>query len=330
LAAIAERGSGGVRDALYLVGIALLAFRLPDLLRAGLTFSRVSVTAGLTRLLRVVGSELQTAAFVALGSALLIAILAGRGRREPGRALELGGACYVPYFLAWCPLRLFDGEGFLGYPPRLLAQVATGIAWAWVALFIGLAVRLLRKGAVAAGGPRRAGLAGLLVLVVPLAGLLLGAAWSVRHFELLRPLGHRDLAPDFSLARIDGQPGPVRLAELRGRVVVLDFWATWCPPCLAMLPMLHELYREWQPKGVAFVAINTDGPAATRADLAEFLFRHPSPYPVVADDRVVGGRYGVDSIPHLVVIGRDGRIARVLVGGASRAELVAALRAASE
>jgi thiol-disulfide isomerase/thioredoxin len=330
LAAIAERRSGGVRDAFYLVGIALLAFRLPDLLRTLLTIPRVSVTAGLTRLLGVVGSELRTAAFVALGSALLITILAGRGRRDPGRALELGAACYVPYFLAWCPLRLFDGEGFFGDPPRRLAQIVTVLAWAWVALFIGLSVRVLRQGTVAAGSPRRAGLAGMLVLVVPLAGLLLGAAWSVRHFELLRPLGHRDLAPDFSLARIDGQPGQVRLAELRGRVVVLDFWATWCPPCLAMLPMLHELYREWQPKGVEFIAIDADGPAATRADLAEFLAHHPSPYPVVADDEVVGGRYGVYSIPHLVVIGRDGRIARVFVGGTRRAELAAALRAASD
>jgi thiol-disulfide isomerase/thioredoxin len=332
LAVIAQRRSGGVRDALYLVGIALLAFRLPDLVRMVLTGARVSVSAGLTRLLAVAGSEVRTAAFVALVCALVITILAGRGRRDPGRALELGAACYVPYFITWSPLRLFDGEGCLGYPPRVLAQVATVLAWAWVGLFVVLSLRILRiaDGAAVTRGVRRGALAGLLVLAVPLAGLVLGGMWSARHYELLRPLGRLDMAPDFTLARIDGQPGSVRLSSLRGRVVVLDFWATWCPPCIAMLPMLHDLYREWQPKGVEFIAINSDGPAAEHADLAEFLAHHPSPYPVVADDQEVGGRYGVYSIPHLVVIGRDGKITRVFVGGTGRAQLAAALHTASE
>jgi thiol-disulfide isomerase/thioredoxin len=332
LAAIAARSSGSVRDALYLVGLCLLAFRLPDLLRTVMTFARVSVSAGLSRLLGVVGSELRTAAFVALVCALVITLLAGRGRRDPARGLELGAACYVPYFIAWSPVRLCDGEGFLGYPPRLLSQVATVLAWVWVALFVGLSLRLVRAGgpSTAGAGARRARLAGLLVLALPLAAFVLGAVWSARHYQELRPLGHSDAAPDFVLPRIDGRPGSVHLAELRGRVVVLDFWATWCPPCLAMMPMLHDLYREWQPKGVEFIGIDADGAAVPRADVAEFVVRHPFPYPVVLDDQEVGGRYGVFSIPHLVVVGRDGRIARVFVGGVARAQLAATLGAASD
>jgi len=121
----------------------------------------------------------------------------------------------------------------------------------------------------------------------------------------------------------------VKLSDLRGRVVVLDFWATWCPPCLAMLPMLHELYGEWHPRGVEFVGIDSDGAMTSREELSAFLARRPFPYPVVIDDKQVGGRYGVYSIPHLVIIGRDGKIARVFVGGVGKSQLAAALGAAS-
>jgi thiol-disulfide isomerase/thioredoxin len=332
LGAMFQRRTGGVRDALYLVGLSVLVFRLPDLLRTVLTFSRVSVGAGLSRLLGVVSSELRTAAFIAVAAAVFLTLLAGRGRRDPARGIELGAACYVPYFLAWSPVHLFDGESLLGYPPRLLVQVASVAAWVWVALFVVLSLRLMR-GAVAAppsGRSLRYGLGGISVLAVPALALVLGTVWSARHYDLLRPLGRLDLAPDFALARVDGQPGEVRLSDLRGRVVVLDFWATWCPPCLAMMPMLHDLHREWHGKGVEFIAIDSDGPGGTREEVAEFVARNPFPYPVVLDDKEIGGRYGVFSIPHLVVIGRDGKIARVFVGGVRRDQLAAALSAAVE
>jgi thiol-disulfide isomerase/thioredoxin len=331
LGAIALRRSGGVRDAIYLVVVSLLAFRLPDLLRAILAFSRISASSGLSRLLGVAGSELQTAAFVALISALVITVLAGRGRRDPTVGLELGAACYIPYFVAWMPVRLLAGEGLLGDPPYLLSQVVRVVAWSSVALFVGLSLRLLRRPVSPAerASSRLYALVGLCALAVSGVALASSAVWSARHYELLRPLGRTDLAPDFSLPRIDGQPGDVKLSDLRGRVVVLDFWATWCPPCLAMLPMLHELYGEWHPRGVEFVGIDSDGAMTSREELSAFLARRPFPYPVVIDDKQVGGRYGVYSIPHLVIIGRDGKIARVFVGGVGKSQLAAALGAAS-
>ena len=215
--------------------------------------------------------------------------------------------------------------------PEIVSQIVRVVAWGWVVCLVALSLRLLRRGGDPSPqiAPARSRYVGLSVLAVPALALVLGSVWSARHYELLRPLGRSDKAPDFTLARADGQPGNVKLADLRGRVVLLDFWATWCPPCLAMMPTLHDLYREWQPRGAEFVAIDSDGPAISRAELQAFLVRRPFPYPVVIDDKEIGGLYGVYSIPHLVVIGRDGRIARVFVGGVSRSQLDTALSAAN-
>jgi thiol-disulfide isomerase/thioredoxin len=331
LQGIIERKRGAVRDAFYLVVVSVVAFRLPELVRAVLSFARISLSGGLTQTMGVVGAELRTAAFVTLAAALLIVLFAGRGRRDPSLALELGAACYVPYFCVWSPLRLLDSDMLLGYVPVVASQVVRVLAWAWVGALIVLSLRQLRRAgeATSLAPPGRSRMVGLLLLAVPALSLVLGTVWSARHYDLLRPLGRSDQAPDFTLARADGQPGRVRLAELRGRVVLLDFWATWCPPCLAMLPVLHELYQEWQPRGAEFIGIDSDGPAISRDDLGAFLAQRPSPYPVVIDDQEVGGRYGVFSIPHLVVVGRDGRIARVFVGGVSRSQLDSALQAAA-
>lgn len=328
-AALTERKSGGLRDALYLVGLGLLGFRLPDLLRALLATFRVGALAGLQRLLGVLVGEFQTAGFIVLAAALVIVVLAGRGRRDPLLALELGGACYVPYFIAWAPVRLLAVEGGLGYPPVLLSRIVAVFAWAAVAWFTFLGLRQLRRPSAwpPALAPRRARVLGLALLAVPALAFGLSTSWSIRHQDLLRPLGHSDLAPDFALPRIDGQPGQIRLAELRGRVVLLDFWAVWCPPCVAMLPMLHELHHELHGRGVELIGINTDGDDA-REEVAAFLARRPFPYPVVAD-RGAGARYGVYSIPHLVVVGRDGKIRRVFIGGVGKNQLAATLMAAA-
>jgi thiol-disulfide isomerase/thioredoxin len=333
MAGIVERKTGGARDALILVVAASCAFRLPDLIRAVRSFSSVSPAVALTQLVGVFGGELRTAAFVVLISALAVMIFVGRGRRDPSLGLELGAACYVPYFFVWAPVRLVDLDAWLGYVPTMVSQVVRVLAWIWVLALVVVAVRVVRRASLPDIPARSAGhghYVGLVVLALPALGLVINSAWSARHYDLLRPLGRSDQAPDFALGRIDGKGGQVRLSDLRGQVVLIDFWATWCPPCLAMMPTLHELYRDWHPRGAEFVGVDSDGPMATREELQAFLAQNPFPYPVVLDDRNVGGVYGVSSIPHVVIVGRDGKVVRVFVGGVGREQLDSALTAASE
>jgi thiol-disulfide isomerase/thioredoxin len=174
-------------------------------------------------------------------------------------------------------------------------------------------------------------------LTVAVLAAMLGAAFFInlgfviRHADAIRPLASGRAAPGFSLPRLDGQPGEVSLAGLKGKVVLLDFWASWCGPCVHMFPTLHELHRDWHGRGVEFVGINSDGPAATRQELEAFVAAQRFPYPVVIDsDGEVGGRYKVVALPHLVVIGRDGEVSRTFWGVTSAREIASALASETE
>jgi thiol-disulfide isomerase/thioredoxin len=106
---------------------------------------------------------------------------------------------------------------------------------------------------------------------------------------------------------------------------VLDFWATWCSPCVAMLPVMDAVHQTWAPRGVAFVGVNSDGGGATPAELRAFLGTHHIPYPVVVDDGTVGEAYKVEALPTLVVIGPDGRIRSTFIGYTSQRALERAI-----
>ncbi|HVR44767.1 MAG TPA: redoxin family protein [Thermoanaerobaculia bacterium] len=126
-------------------------------------------------------------------------------------------------------------------------------------------------------------------------------------------------APELQFASLDG--APVDLATLRGRVVLVDFWATWCRPCLAALPRLAELQRELGERGLAVVGASIDeDPAKVRKAIGA-----AAAYPVGlvgADD---WNRWGVLSLPALFLVDREGMIVRRFGGEADPAVMRAAI-----
>jgi len=118
-----------------------------------------------------------------------------------------------------------------------------------------------------------------------------------------------DAAPEVVASRVSGSD-PVSITQLRGRVVVLDFWATWCGPCRAVSPMLDVMHRRHHAQGLTVLGISSE----QRATVAAHLQRHPVAYTVASDGRQSLRRYGVRGMPTLVVIDRAGKVRNVMQG----------------
>jgi thiol-disulfide isomerase/thioredoxin len=117
-------------------------------------------------------------------------------------------------------------------------------------------------------------------------------------------------APDFTLPLLDGSR--FRLSGQRGKVVVLDFWASWCAPCVKGLPLVAALSDEFDADQVRFVAVNVQ---EAREDAAHATERLKLGIPVALDlDGRVAARYGAASIPYTVIVGPDGKFVRVFAG----------------
>jgi thiol-disulfide isomerase/thioredoxin len=340
-----EAEGGGLRDALALVVAAVIAFRLPELVHAILNVAGPT-SGAFMRLVALFAGEARHAAWFVLPAAVAVTFFAGK-KRDAGPDLDLGAACYPPVFVA---AGLERALAALTGPRPFYASAADAIGAAGAAILVWRAVRITRARPAttktrAAASPaetssdapepappspdRSARLAGGAVLALAVAVTAHGAVWSARNVEVLRPIERGQQAPDFSLTRIDGRPGAIATSALRGHVVVLDFWATWCAPCVQMIPVMDAANHDWAPRGVSFVGVNSDGGGATADDIKSFLIEHPFSYPVVRDgDGEVGALYRVEALPTIVVLGRDGRIRASYVGYTMKATLEKALREA--
>ena len=111
-------------------------------------------------------------------------------------------------------------------------------------------------------------------------------------------------APEFTLANRAG--GEISLAGLRGQVVMINFWASWCGPCRQEFPALDEMYRKYKPMGFTMVGINVE---SEKADAERFLGMRPVTFPILFDPaNKVSGSYGVSAMPTTVLVDRQGRL----------------------
>ncbi len=149
-------------------------------------------------------------------------------------------------------------------------------------------------------------LAGLVAVLAVLAAAPAAAAKGA-----LKPVKGAVAAGDFIAQDLRGKP--TRFGETRGSVVLLNFWATWCPPCRKEMPAMEQLYRAYKDRGLVVLAVSQDqAPLATVRSFAEEL---KLGFPVWHDrDGLVGRQYSVPGVPTSYLIGRDGRIAYKVLG----------------
>jgi peroxiredoxin len=120
-------------------------------------------------------------------------------------------------------------------------------------------------------------------------------------------------APDFNLEQLGG--GEVRLSDLRGQVVLVNLWASWCPPCRAEMPALQAVYEENRARGLEVLAVNTTY-QDREADAAAFVQEFALSFPILWDrSGAVSRQYQLQALPSTFIVDRQGVIRRVIIGG---------------
>ena len=121
----------------------------------------------------------------------------------------------------------------------------------------------------------------------------------------LYPVNERKAASDFVLQ--DASNNTAKLTEYRGKVLLLDFWATWCTGCKKEIPWFSEFQKTYGPKGFAVVGVSMDQEGWKV--LRPFLTEHPVPYRMLLGDEAIFKRYGIESLPDTFLIDRKARVA---------------------
>jgi peroxiredoxin len=132
---------------------------------------------------------------------------------------------------------------------------------------------------------------------------------ALKQLDLMRPARPK-VADDFTLPMSDG--GSFTLSAQRGKVVLVNFWATWCPPCLEEMPAMERLWRRHKDAGFVLLAVSLD---SDPKKVPPFVSAHKFTFPVAVDPKMtVAERYGVRALPSSFVIDRDGTVIGIALG----------------
>lgn len=148
---------------------------------------------------------------------------------------------------------------------------------------------------------------------------------ELKNMEKRLMLKEGTAAPDFTLPILGG--GNVSMSAMKGKVVVVNFWATWCPPCLKEMPVLNELHAAYKSEGVEVLGLSLDEEGLSITE--PFVKKLGINYPIVESDKKTYQAYGnVLTIPHTFIIDRNGIVVKRLIGNQDKATFEAAIKAA--
>lgn len=157
---------------------------------------------------------------------------------------------------------------------------------------------------------KKATLIGIIAVLAVIGFLFFYGQNSGQRAKIIR---EGDRAPEFSLLSLDGKA--VSLSSYRGKVVMVHFWATWCPPCVEEIPTLERLYRASFGKDLEILAVSVDEGGA--GAVGSFMQKNRFALPVLLNpDQSVARKYGTFKFPETYLLDRDGIVRRKIIGAA--------------
>jgi len=157
---------------------------------------------------------------------------------------------------------------------------------------------------------KKATLIGIIAVLAAIGFLFFYGQNSGQRVKIIR---EGDRAPEFRVLALDGKA--VSLSSYRGKVVMVHFWATWCPPCVEELPTLERLYRASIGKDLEILAVSVDEGGADA--VGQFMRKNRFALPVLLNpDQSVARQYGTFKFPETYIVDRDGIVRRKIIGAA--------------